>query len=77
MVKPRLADVRCTPVRFGPHDRVLVTTTHVLDSEASRRLRRSVARWAGVEEERVLVWWAGAGKIDVDGGRGGGGLYVP
>ena len=46
-VTPRLADVRCS--RINPGDRLLVQTTHRLDADAERKLRRTIQRWAGCE----------------------------
>jgi len=66
--RPRIAEVSCSPARFGPGDRVLVATSAELEADARARLRRSVARWAGVEEERVLVYCKRSMSIEVERG---------
>ncbi len=53
---PRLADVNCQPMRFAPGDRILVRTTHRLDKQAERKLKRTVAKWSGLDESLVLVY---------------------
>lgn len=52
---PRLADVRCTRIKFEPGDRVLVKVYAKLDPDDERRIRRAVQRWAGCEVEVLIV----------------------
>ncbi len=52
---PRLADVRCSPIRFRPGDRVLVRSHHRLDRDSHNRLKRAIERWAGPDVE-VLIY---------------------
>lgn len=52
---PRLADVQCSRLRFEPGDRVLVRVRTQITNEQERKLKRSVARWAGIDEDRVMV----------------------
>jgi len=53
--RPRIADVNCSRLHFDPGDRVLVRTTHRLEKESERKLRRSIQKWAGCEVE-VLIY---------------------
>jgi hypothetical protein len=52
---PRIADVHCTPLRFSPGDRILVTVHHRLDDDAKKKLRSSIQRWAGVPVEILIA----------------------
>ncbi len=52
---PRIADVQCSRLVFEPGDRILVRTTHSLDNEAKRKLRKSILKWAGVEVEVLII----------------------
>jgi hypothetical protein len=52
---PRLADVQCSRLRFEPGDRVLVRVRTPITNEQERKLRRSVARWAGIDDDCVMV----------------------
>ena len=54
-LKPRLADVQCSRLVFQPGDRVFVKTTHRLNREEKRKLRRTVEKFAGVAIE-VLIY---------------------
>lgn len=54
-LKPRLADVNCTPMRFRPGDRILVKIYQPLDKDARQKLIRSVAKWARLDEEAVFI----------------------
>ena len=53
--RPRIADVNCSRLQFNPGDRVLVRTTHRLEKESIKKLRRSIQKWAGCEVE-VLIY---------------------
>ncbi len=52
---PRIADVQCSRLVFQPGDRILVRTTHQLNTEEKRKLRKSILKWAGVEVE-ILIY---------------------
>jgi hypothetical protein len=52
---PRLADVHCTRVKFEPGERLLVQLRQPLDSEAKKKLQRTVERWAGDHVEVLIV----------------------
>lgn len=54
-VKPRLADVHCSRLKFEPGDRVLVRSRHMLDKEQIKKIKRTVQRWAGCEVEVLVV----------------------
>lgn len=62
---PHLADVRCTPMRFQPGDRILVKVYTNLSAEQERKLRRVVERWAGGICE-VLIINANTTEIQVE-----------
>lgn len=47
--------MRVGRVQFGSEDRVLVQVFGPLDSKQRRRIAGTVARWAGIGEDRVLV----------------------
>lgn len=72
--QPRLADVKCSPVRFQPGDRVIVRTAHALDAETRRKLHQTVSRWAGPDVEVLIVELP---KFDVAIDRGGSSLVLP
>jgi len=69
-VRPRLADVRCTRLRFEPGDRGLVRVYRKLDGDARKRLRRTVQKWAGADVE-VLIYDVTEMDITVEKGKGG------
>ncbi len=48
-------NVRVGRVQFGPEDRALVRVFGPLGEEQRRRIAGTVARWAGIGEDRVLV----------------------
>jgi hypothetical protein len=64
-VRPRIADVQCSRLKFEAGDRVLVRTYHTLSRDEERKLRKSIQRWAGVEVE-VLIYNANQMEIEVD-----------
>ncbi len=53
--RPRIADVQCSRLVFEPGDRLLVRTTHRLNNEEKRKLRKSILKWAGVEVEVLII----------------------
>ena len=55
MIKPRLADVQCSRLQFQPGDRILVRSYHKLDVSETRKLRKTIEKWAGVSVE-VLIY---------------------
>jgi len=52
---PRIADVSCSRLRFEPGDRILVRTTHRLNSDEQKKLCKTIRKWAGCEVE-VLIY---------------------
>lgn len=68
MIRPRLADVKCQHIRFRPGDRVLVRTTHQLDADEERRLKRSIIKWAGCEV-RVYIYCVLDMQIELEQGK--------
>ena len=64
-LRPRLADVRCTRLKFEPGDRILVRSFHRLTPDEERKLRRTIQRWAGVEVE-VLIYSTQDCEIEVE-----------
>ncbi len=54
-LQPRLADVRCSKIRFQPGDRLLVRTNYRLDEEAKNKLRKTIIKWAGCDLE-ILIY---------------------
>ena len=69
-VMPRLADIRCSRVVFAPGDRVLVRTYGELDAEHSKKIRKSIQKWAGCEVE-VLIYDGTQMDIKVDRNQNG------
>ena len=55
MKTPRLADVQCRRLRLQPGNRLVVRTTHRLEPDAAKKLRRTIQKWAGCEVE-VLIY---------------------
>jgi len=51
VLRPRIADVQCSRLVFRPGDRILVRTTHPLNAEEKRKLRKSILKWAGCDVE--------------------------
>ncbi len=54
-IRPRLANIQCTRLKFEPGDRIIVKSPHRLDPDQVKKLKRSIQKWAGVEVE-VLVY---------------------
>jgi len=54
-LQPRLADVRCSKIRFQPGDRLLVRTNYRLDVEAQNKLKKTITKWAGCDLE-ILIY---------------------
>ena len=54
-IRPRLADVQCSRLKFEPGDRVRVRVYRRLDRAERRKLRRTVEKWAGVDIEVLIV----------------------
>lgn len=54
-LQPRLADVRCSKIRFQPGDRLLVHTNYRLDEEAKNKLKKTIIKWAGCDLE-ILIY---------------------
>ncbi len=46
-LRPRIADVQCSRLRFQPGDRMLVRSHHRLTNDEKRKLRKSILKWAG------------------------------
>ena len=53
---PKLGDVQVSRMQFGEGDRALVRSHHRLSSDEKRKIRRTVAKWAGIDESQVLVF---------------------
>lgn len=64
-VRPQIADVQCSRLRFQPGDRILVRTHSRLDESQKRKLRKSIVKWAGCEVE-VFVYSLLDMEIEVD-----------
>ena len=62
---PRLADVQCRRLKFEPGDKVLVRTYINLDPQQTKKLKRSVEKWAGDCVE-VLIYNELEMSIDVE-----------
>ena len=55
-VTPRLADVQCTRMQFGPGDRLLVRVRQgPISGEANRKIHRMVQKWAGDHVEVLVI----------------------
>ena len=54
-IKPRFADLKCSKINFNPGDRVLVRTTHRLNYEDNKKLKKLIEKWAGVELEILII----------------------
>lgn len=52
---PRIADVKCSRLKFEAGDRILVQSRHKLTYDEQKKLRRSIQKWAGCEVE-VLIY---------------------
>ena len=52
---PRLADVQCSRLRFQPGDRVIVRVYRPISDEQTKKLRRTVERWAGDQVEVLVI----------------------
>lgn len=52
---PRLAEVSCKKHRFLPGDRVIVNVFERLSTSDTKRLRRTVQKWAGQDVEILIV----------------------
>ena len=55
MPLPRLADVKCFPIRFQPGDRVLVRVLQSMDQSSLQKLKRTVEKWAGDHVEVLVI----------------------
>lgn len=62
-VRPKIADVQCTRLKFEPGDRILVRTYVQLSREQIKKLRRSIEKWAGVAVEVLII---NATEIDLE-----------
>jgi len=63
--RPRIADVQCSRLQFQPGDRILVRVHARLDKDQTRKLRKSITKWAGCEVE-VLIYNAMEMDISVE-----------
>ena len=52
---PRLADVQCIRLRFGPGDRLIVRLRQKLDPDEKKRLLKTVQKFTGTDVEVLLV----------------------
>ena len=55
MTLPRLADVKCTPIRFRSGDRVLVRVYQSMDLPSLQKLKKTVEKWAGDHVEVLVI----------------------
>lgn len=53
--KPKLMDVKLSPVRFQPGDRVIVRVHHRISQEEARKIQKTVEKWAGDHVEVLVV----------------------
>lgn len=53
--RARLADVQCSRFEFRPGDRVVVRVFREISKDQERRLKRTVSRWARIDEDCVLI----------------------
>ena len=53
--KPKLADVQCSRLQFQPGDRVVVRVYRAISPEQSRRLKKTVEKWAGDCVEVLVI----------------------
>ena len=54
VLRPRIANIDCSKIRFQPGDRLLVRSFHRLDKYDKEKLRKSIQKWAG-EGVRILI----------------------
>lgn len=54
-VRPRIADVQCSRLKFQPGDRILVKSFHRMDIDQQRHLIKSIKRWAGCDVEVFVI----------------------
>ena len=52
---PRLADVQCTRMQFGPGDRLLVKSRRPINKEEKKKIHRMVQKWAGDHVEVLVI----------------------
>ena len=54
---PRLADVRCTKIKFDPGDKLIVRTNNIepLDSQSIKKLKKTIEKWAGCDLDILIV----------------------
>ena len=60
--RPRIADVKCSRIRFEPGDRVIVHVYCEIAADQEKKLRKGIQKWAGADVE-VLIY--NALKMDV------------
>lgn len=53
--QPRIADVQCSRLQFQPGDKILVKLRQRIDSEARKKLQKTVERWAGSGIEVLII----------------------
>ncbi len=56
-IKPRIAEVSCSKIRFEDGDRIIVKSFCHLEPEQKRKLTKSLRAWAGAEIE-VFIYCA-------------------
>ena len=67
-LRPRIAEISCSRLKFEPGDRILVRVYNKLDRDQERKLRRSIQRWAGTDVE-VLIYNAMEMEVAIDKAR--------
>ena len=45
----RLADLKCSTVKFQKGDRILVKSNQILDMGARKRIHKAISNWSGGE----------------------------
>ena len=54
-VTPRLVDVQCSRMQFGPGDRLLVKSRQPISKEERKKIHRMAQRWAGDHVEVLVI----------------------
>ena len=47
MDRPKLAELKCSKIHFGPGDRLLVRMKRPLSAKQTREILKSIEKWAG------------------------------
>lgn len=52
---PSIAEVHCSRLKFQPGDRILVTVYARIDRGQEKKLKATIAKWAGCEVEVLII----------------------